>query len=96
MQEITRWDIDEKTRVRWVYDENYETIGFYAYDTEEETKEAENWEIERLESGELVPLGFIIEEKCSQCGNWDQVDSLWGIVIEPDEEKLREFFNEAR
>ena len=83
------------TRVRWVYDEHYETVGSYGYDTEEETKAAEDWELERLNDGRLVAMGAIVEErvdcKCPDCNGWHSVDTLWGIVIEPNEAKLKEF-----
>jgi len=93
MEVYETWDNEDGSRVRWVYDEFYQTVGSYAYDTEEETKAAENWELERLRDGRLIALGCIQERKCPTCGQWEEKDSLWGIVIEPDTEKLREFFN---
>jgi hypothetical protein len=89
------WKEEEGRRVRWVYDDDYQTVGSYAYETEEETKQAEDWELERLRDGRLVALGCIVERPCCECGQWVQVDSLWGIVIEPDEEKLRAFRKEC-
>ena len=83
--------ISKCIRCLWVYDEFYETVGSYAYDSEEETKEAENAELAAIERGELVALGCIIEHRCDQCGEWHQTDSLWGIVIEPDWSKLDTF-----
>ena len=98
------------TRLRWVYDELHCTEGSYAYETEAETRAAEDWERERLADGRLVALGCIVEERvecaCPDCDGWherqerftgngkdyfDGPSSLWGIVIEPDAEKLREF-----
>ena len=85
------YETSDQRRVRWVYDEHHEVEGTYAYDTEEETKAAEDLEYANLESGEWVALGCIIERKCLACLNWHETDSLWGIVIEPDEAKLREY-----
>lgn len=80
----------ETRRVRWEFDELYETVGSYYLDTEEETKAAETWELERLQDGRLVVLSAIVETKCGSCGQWEVVDSLHGITIEPgdDLEKL--------
>lgn len=72
-------------RIRLVYDEHYETRGSYGYDTEEETKAAEDSEIERLESGEWAVYGRIEETRCPACGGWGTTDSLWGIVVENTE-----------
>ena len=82
-------------RVLAVHDHNHETEGSYAYDTEEETHAAEDHERDKLESGEWVALGFVKEEKCSKCGGWDHVDSLWGIVIENSEAKVRQYMVET-
>ena len=81
-------------RFRWVYDPDYRTRGSYSYDTEEETKAAEDWELERLDDGRLVALGCIVQKKCGECGEWRDGDSLWGIVIEPEAEKLDVFASE--
>ena len=80
------FDHDGK-RYRFVYDEMHETRGSYAYDTEEETKAAEDEEIAKLESGEWVVLGVIVTEPCAgphcaACAGRVETDSLWGIVIE--------------
>ncbi len=77
-------------RCRWVHDENHETRGSYGLDTEEETKAAEDEELAKLASGEWVVLGCIVEER-KACGEFHETDSLWGIVIEPDGEKLDSF-----
>lgn len=78
-------------RVRWVYDEYYQSEGSYAYDTEEETAAAVAEEQEALNTGRYVALGAIVETKCGACGQWEEHDSLWGIVIEPDEKELVAF-----
>jgi hypothetical protein len=85
------YNTSDTRRVRWVYDEYYETQGSYWLGTEEETREAEDAEIAKLESGEWVALGCIVETKCVHCGAWSEADSLWGIVIGPDIEELKEF-----
>ena len=83
------------TRLRWVYDDEYQTVGSYAYETPEETEAAEQWELERLADGRLVPLGCIVEQraecKCPHCDGWHETDGLWGIVIEPTTEALLAF-----
>lgn len=75
-------ELGEGLRVRWVYDDEYETVGSYGLETEEETAKAETWELERLDDGRLVALGAIVERRCGECGRWHDTDSLWGIVIE--------------
>lgn len=98
---------------RLVYDEDHETKGSYAYDTEEETKAAEDEEIEKLNSGEWVVLGCIVTEPCKGvsctdgldeheviehcpcCRGRQEVDSLWGIVIENDTRKAEEYAKEC-
>jgi hypothetical protein len=89
------WREEDGRRVRWVLDQNHVTVGSYGYETEEETKAAEDYEAERLEDGRWVVLGCIVERPCTQCGQWVEVDSLWGIVIEPDETELRKFRKES-
>ena len=79
-------------RVRFVADEDYQTVGSYAYDTEEETKAAENFEIEKLDSFEWVVLGMIEERPCCECGQWIEVDSLWGITVENSQKAIRELY----
>lgn len=74
--------INDNERIRVVYDQHYQTRGSYGYDTEEETKAAEDYEIERLNSGQWVALGAIRETRCAACGSWEVADSLWGIVVE--------------
>ena len=61
-----------------------------------ETRAAEQGELSKLENGTWFALGAIVEQKaegcaCSSCTGWHELDSLWGIVIEPDGEKLDEF-----
>jgi hypothetical protein len=80
----------EGSRYRFFYDDQHETRGSYAYETEEETKAAEDEEIAKLESGEWTVLGYIRDERCTQathcqkCDGWLDVESCWGIVTEPN------------
>lgn len=96
MQTYSEFDHDGK-HYRLVYDEIHETRGSYAYDTEEETKAAEDEELAGLESGRLVALGCIVTEPCpgahhcGACSGTVEVDSLWGIVVENDEAKARAY-----
>ena len=84
-------------RYDWFYDENHETIGSYAYETEEATKLAEQHEIKMLEKGYWVALGVVVSKPClndfhcGSCSGWEEKDSCWGIVIEPDRKKLIEY-----
>ena len=85
---------------RLVYDELYATVGSYSYDTEEETKAAEDEEIEKLNSGEWVALGCIITRPCKgphceACEGKVEDDSLWGIVIENSRVKAEEYVKES-
>jgi hypothetical protein len=83
-------ELPKGVRVRWVYDEDYQTPGSYCYDTPEENSAAEEWELERLTDGRLVALGCIVEDVTGE-----HLDSLWGIVIEPNEEIMAEFFEQS-
>ncbi len=105
---ITQFGDD--VRVRWVYDEHYETRGSYALGSDAEDAEAEEWERERLNDGRLVALGAIVEMRCQtthtlnvfgkqfpqEAGeHWHATDSLWGIVIESDEKTLEAFAKDS-
>lgn len=72
-------NIPEKCAVRWVYDENYEPD----YDTGDSalTEELINEERQRIESGQYIVLGCIVQEHCPRCEQWADKDSLWGIII---------------
>ncbi len=83
-------DLPAGVSVKWVFDADYETRGSYGYETAEETRAAEDFELERLESGEWVALGCVIEGR-----DGTKLDSLWGIVIEPDSVKLAEYFGHS-
>lgn len=81
-------------RFRWITDELYETRGSYGLDTEEETKAAEDEEIDKLNSGEYVAQGCIAElvSTCECCGQ-EKVEaeaSLWGIVHDGSPGYMRE------
>lgn len=72
---------------RLVYDEDHQTRGSYSYETEAETRAAEDEEIANLESGKWVVLGCIVTEPCpgphcKACGGTVDVDSVWGIVVD--------------
>lgn len=76
---------------RLYYDTIYATRGSYAYETEEETKAAEDEEIAKLDSGEWVVIGFQeykpcpCDKACPNCDGWTETDnSCWGIVVEYD------------
>ena len=75
-------------RVRVVCDEDYQTVGSYAYETEAETKAAEAFEIAKLESYEWVPLGLILESPCGSCGTFITDDELWGYVTENTDDAI--------
>lgn len=78
-------------RVRWVWDESYKTRGSYALSSDSADIDAENYELAKLETGELVTLGCIVEDLHGVVC----FDSLWGIVIEPDINRMAEFFNHS-
>ena len=82
MHEYKTRQIDKNTRVQWVWDEDYQTVGHYAYFTEEQTKKTEDWELERLKDGRLIALGAIVQHCCPHCCKWHDGDPLWGIVID--------------
>lgn len=99
MDTFHEWDADGK-HFRAVYDNDYQTRGSYAYDTEEETRAAEDEEIAALESGRYIVIGIIVTEPCGSaqhcecCAGRHETDSLWGIVIEPDTRKIEAYAKE--
>lgn len=92
-------DMHTSVRCLWFYDPTYQTRGSYAYETEEETKAVEDREIDMLNRGEWVVLGCVVQRKvgcaCPDCDGWHEVDACWGIVIEPDNEKLDKYAREC-
>lgn len=78
--------ISDTRQVRWVVDTDH--VPDYGLDTEEETQAAIDEEYAALYNGNLVALGAIAETKCKACDQWEEVDSLWGIVVEPNTDKL--------
>lgn len=94
-------DPTEQIRALWVYDELHEVRGSFGYNTEAENEEAEAEVLRNLERGTWVALGCIIQRKhspvtCGACGHtaggdWEEIDSLWGIVIAPNEKELTDF-----
>lgn len=84
MQVYAIREMSPDVRCRWVHDEMHETRGSYAYDTDAETRAAEDEEIANLASGEWVVLGCIVEKRCPTCDTWSETDSLWGIVVKCD------------
>jgi hypothetical protein len=77
-------------RFWWVYDPYHETRGSYAYDTEQETRDAEDAELANLESGTWVALGCVVQHRCPW-GEWHDGDSLWGIVMGGTDAELAQF-----
>lgn len=81
-----------RIRFRWVPDEVYMTDGSYAYETERESKAAEELERRKLQSGEWEALGVIaqVPKVCESCGTWtdewEDRGSVWSIVIDTDDE----------
>ncbi len=102
METIHEFDHDGK-RYRFVPDENYRTRGSYAYDTEEETRAAEDAEIEKLESGEWTVVGCLVlepcdipgERHCEGCSGWTETDSLWGIVVDSTNKAMEQFVKDG-
>jgi hypothetical protein len=74
-----------------VYDESYETRGSYSYDTEEETRAAEDEEIAKLQSGEWIVVGCIVT---GPRRGLVEIASVWGTVIENDAAKVEAYFRE--
>ena len=74
--------IPANERIRLVYDGTYESHGSFAYDTEAETRAAEEHEAGKLARSEWVALGRIHERVCPSCKQYEITDSLWGIVVE--------------
>jgi hypothetical protein len=78
-----------KLTVRIFSDSQHETRGSYAYDTEQETRAAENEELAKLESGEWIVVGFVAYDGCEACGHLSEFDSCWGIVCENTEDAVQ-------
>ena len=97
------WE-DEGKKYRAVYDEYHETRGSYAYDTEEETKAAEDEELANLESGKWIVVGIMVYERQPHCATckckkaeqlWTWTDSCWGIVVENSTAAVERFAKEG-
>ena len=73
-------------RVRWVYDNDYQGLVEGIDEDDPVAKEVAQRELEDLRNGNLVCLGAIIETKCRNCIQWETVDSLWNIIVEPDDD----------
>ena len=73
-------------RVQWVHDEDYNPVGSYAFADDKETQAAVDTELTGLQNGTLVALGALVETKCPHCKFWQTQDSLWGIVVDTDED----------
>lgn len=72
-------------RVRWVHDEDYTPD--FDFGDDEANKRATEHEQALLRNGSLVALGCVIEDRTGYI-----LDSLWGIVVEPDDSSLVDFF----
>ena len=73
------WTDETGRHFKVVPDTYHETRGSYAYDTEEETRKAEDEELSKLASGDWVVVGIIqTEHACEDCSH--VVDSIWGNV----------------
>ncbi len=87
-------------RVIWSFDEPHETRGSYGYDTEEETKAAEDHEIAQLSSGNWVALYATAQRRspcdCPECSGWHTTETLHGIVIDNSESAFDLFARENR
>lgn len=73
-------------RVKWVHDYEYDPVRSVAYPNDKETQEAIDVEQKGLDNGTLVVLGALVEVKCPHCKFWQDSDSLWGIVVDTDED----------
>lgn len=75
-------------RVRWVHDPEYMGLvegGDFSGLTEADIAVSRR-ELEDLKNGNLVCLGAIVETRCPHCKEWTPQDSLWNIVVPPDED----------
>lgn len=82
MIEYATRNMGDGVRVRWWYDEFYDPRGSFALDTEEATREAEEWEMERLQDGRLVALGATVEYRCEgcecpHCTGWHPIETTY-------------------
>lgn len=75
----------EHVRVRWVIDPDYVPT---CYTDEPSAEELEQMRKERaeIEAGTVIALGAIVEHRCDLRRDWFSVDSLWGIIVEPEED----------
>jgi hypothetical protein len=73
-------------RVRWVHDPEYQGLVAGIDEDDEKTRKVAQRELEDLRAGNLVCLGAIVETMCSHCKQWTHVDSLWNIIVQPDDD----------
>jgi hypothetical protein len=64
------WEGCDTIRFRWVYDDDLDL----SWDEDGSIREG-------LESGRLEAFGCILEQRCKACGEWEHVDSLFGIIV---------------
>lgn len=80
-----------RVRCHWSYDETHETRGSYCYETEAETREAEETELANLASGKWVAAVCTVAHECPNCSEWTEGDQLHGIVLEATDAELDAF-----
>jgi len=73
-------------RVQWVHDPDYDPFHSESFDNDKDTLEALRIEQQGLDKGELVVLGALVELRCPHCRHWQDQDSLWGIVVDANED----------
>jgi hypothetical protein len=95
MDLYAEWKLDETRTLKAFYDSSYETVGSYAYDTEEETRAAEQEELSKLESEEWVALYIVLYRVCPECEEIRIVDDLGGCVVENDRDAVYLFAIDA-
>jgi len=59
-------------KLEWLPDDEYNPHDF--------DEEVAKKEIELIESGNYVAEGVVLSRLCPTCGNWEVIDSLWGIL----------------
>jgi len=107
LQVLHKFEHDGKI-YKFVPDELYETRGSYGYDTPEETKAAEDEEIAKLDSGDWIVLGVIVEEPCTGilpvdgkslhcecCSVSKETDSVWGVVVDNNPKAWEQFVKDG-
>jgi hypothetical protein len=79
---------EARSRVTVVIDYDYDPMDIYRHSiapmTVNEKAQVEE-EQRQLADGAWVALGFVLEEECEYCKHWEEVDAIYGCVLDTND-----------